>query len=811
MDTLLQDLRFAVRGLRKHPGFAFVAIVTLALGIGANTAVFSVVDASLLKPLPYREPDRLVHLWELRLERQFPRSEASYPDYLDFVAATSTLEEIAGYAGGGSMTMTGDGRPERLSGLRVTANFFDVLGVDPALGRLFDPRDEAAGGERLVVIGHDLWQRRFGADPSVVGRSVVLGGTPHTIAGVLPKGFHFARSRDAEIWTPLVPSTDERERRRFRWLNLVGRLAPGATVAQAEAELDAVARRLGELYPESNAGSEVEVVPLRDELVGSVRPLLAILLGAVGLVLLIACANVANLLVARSAARRREMAVRRALGASSGRIARQLLVEGTVLALAGGAAGALWTQWGVLLLVGAIPEPLLASMPYLRDLSVDARALGFALAISLATGLLFSLAPAFYATGFDLHESLKERAATAGGERARLRAALVVSEVALSLVLLVGAGLMIQSLARLLATDPGFETERLLTFQISLPGERYGEPARVEALHQGLLARIAAIPGVRGAASTDKLPLSGGGGTGSFTVQGVATAPADLEYEANMRTVSSEYFRVMEIPLVAGRPFEDRDRVESAPVVVVNRALAKRLAPDGDVVGARVVFSFDKQRAPREIVGVVGDENLTGLDAEITPIAYTPYLQDLLPYWSAVVRTTGDPDALAATVEREVGALDADLPAYAVAPMERLIADAPSTFLRRYPALLIGALAIVALALSVVGIFGVVSYSVSQRTREIGIRVALGAGRREILGMVLRQGVALVAAGVAIGTVVALVGSRFLSSLLFGISPSDPATYVSVALLLGAVALLACYVPALRATRVDPMVALREE
>jgi putative ABC transport system permease protein len=811
METLLQDLRFAVRGLRKHPGFAFVAVLTLALGIGANTAVFSVVDASLVKPLPYREPDRLVHLWELRPERQFPRSEASYPDYVDFAASTRTLEEIAGYAGGGSMTMTGGGRPERLSGLRVTANFFDLLGVAPAIGRAFRPGDDAAGAERLVVIGHDLWRRRFGADPSVVGRTIVLDETPHTIAGVLPKGFHFARSRDAEIWTPLVPSPNERERRRFRWLNLVGRLAPGASVEQVDAELDAVAARLGEQYPDSNAGSEVEVIPLREELVGPVRPLLAVLLGAVGLVLLIACANVASLLVARSATRRREIAVRRALGASNGRIARQLLVEGTVLALAGGAAGALWTQWGVALLVGAIPEPLLASMPYLRDVSLDARALGFALAISLGTGLLFSLAPALHATGVGLHEALKERAATAGGGRARLRAALVVSEVALSLVLLVGAGLMVQSLARLLATDPGFETERLLTFQVSLPEERYGEPARVEALHQGLMERLTSTPGVRGAASTDKLPLSGGGGTGSFVVQGLATTPPDLEYEANMRTVSSDYFRVMEIPLVAGRPFEDRDRVESAPVVVVNRALAARLAADGNVVGARIVFSFDRQRIPREIVGVVGDENLTGLDAELTPIAYTPYLQDLLPYWSAVVRTTGEPEALAATVERELRALDPDLPAYAVAPMERLIADAPSTFLRSYPALLIGALAAVALALSVVGIFGVVSYSVSQRTREIGIRVALGAGRREILGMVLGQGLALVGAGVAIGVVVALVGSRFLSSLLFGISPSDPATYAGVAVLLASVALLACYVPARRATRVDPMVALREE
>jgi putative ABC transport system permease protein len=814
METILQDIRFAARGMRTRPGFTLVAVVTLALGIGANTAVFSVVDAALLRPLPYREPDRLVHLWENRPAERFAKSEASYPDVLDIAASSRSLEAIAGYAGGAGMTATGAGRPERLAGTRVPTNFFDVLGVEPAAGRLFAEGDDAAGGEPRIVVDYDLWQRRFGGDPAAIGRSIVLNGTAYTVVGVLPRSFHFAKAQSTEIWLPLVPSANERERRRFHWLKVVGRLAPGATLDEASAELDTIARRLADEHPDSNANARLEAVPLRDELVGSIRPLLAILLGAVAVVLAVACANVAGLLVARATSRSREIAVRRALGASRSRVVRQLLVEGTLLSLAGGLVGAVWTQWGVALLLAAIPDSMLAAMPYLRDASVDARALAFALVVALATGLLFSLAPALHAAGADVHTALKERVATSDRGRSRLRTGLVVFEIALSLVLLVGAGLMVRSLDRLLATSPGFEPDRLLTFRISLPQERYATPARVEQLHQELVGRLASAPGVVGVATTDRLPLTGGGGTGHFVVRGLAGVSPDLEHEANMRTVSSGYFRVMKIPVVAGREFEERDRSGSAPVAVVNETLASKLtaklAPDG-LVGSRVVFSFDAEKTEYEIVGVVGDENVTSLDADVTLIVYTPQLQDLAPSWTTVARTTGDPSALAASVEREVWSLDEELAVYAVAPMERIVADSPSIFLRRYPALLIGLLSAIAIALSIVGIFGVVSYTVSQRTREIGVRVALGARRRDILRMVLGHGAVLVAAGIAIGTFAALAGSRLLSSLLFDTSPSDPATYAVGAALLGAVALLACAVPAWRASRIDPIVALRDE
>jgi predicted permease len=812
MSKLLQDARYGLRAMLKRPGFTLVVVFTLALGIGANTAIFTVVNAALLRGLPYEEPERLVQLVELTPQKNFGQREASYPDFLDWRQAQS-FDGMAAYQGGGGFRLAGPEGFELVSAGRVTANFFKVLGVRPALGTLFDEGSDEPGAERVVVLSHGAWQRRFGGDPSVVGRTLTLSGETYRVAGVLPQSFQFAPRGDAEVWAPWRPSETQITRRFMHWVNVVGRLRAGVSREQADAEMQTIAARIAEENRDSHAGTSIRLVPLHEQLVGQVRPLLLVLLAAVGFVLLIACTNVANLLLVRGASRQRELAIRAALGAGRGRIVTQLLVESVLLAAAGGALGLLLAQWGVDALVAAIPAQNLNGMPYLRGLSLDAGALAFTAALSLAVSLLFGLAPALHASRVDLNAALKEGGKTsARASRNRLRSLLVVSEVALALVLLVGAGLMLKSLVRLLEVDPGFDPKNLLTMQLALPAGDYKEYERTAVFHRQLLERLNALPGVKGAATVGTLPIVGGNTT-RFYVAGRPVPEPGGETEANLRDVSDNYFRVVGVPLLSGRYFEARDDSKDAPgVVVVNQALAARMFPEGDAVGSRLVFTGD-MTPPIEIVGVVGDERVNGLDAQVGPVVYYPYLQDPSPGagTNVVVRTDGDPLAAAAAVRAECRAIEPGVTTFGVRSMEQIIAESPATFMRRYPALLIGVFAAVALLLASVGIYGVVSYTVSQQTQEIGIRMALGAGRLDILRLVVGRGMALAALGLAAGVLASLALTRLMAGLLYGVTPTDPATYASITLLLGAVALAACVVPARRASRVDPMSALRYE
>jgi putative ABC transport system permease protein len=809
MSTVWQDLRYGFRMLLRKPSFTIIAVVTLAFGIGANTAIFTVVNAALLRPLPFNEPERLVHLWETKQQTAFGEREASYPDYLDWKASTKVFDGMAGYSHR-SFILTGRETPDRFEGAAVTDGFFQVLGVAPVVGRGFQSGEDQPGGAKIVILSHGLWQRRFGGDPSIVGQSLVLNGNSYTVVGVLPETFQFALAGSAELWIPLTASPEQMSRRFWHWLNVIGRLKPGVTREQAEAEMGVVARNIAQAYPDSHTGTSIILVPLHEQITGSVRPILLVLLGAVGFVLLIACANVANLLLARSAARRKEIAIRTAMGASRWRIVRQLLTESVLLSLVGGVAGLLLAQWGVELLVAAIPQSQLSSMPYLQGLGLDSRVLMFAILVSLLTGIVFGIAPAFQSSKLNLQESLKEGGRTSSAHvRHGLRNLLVVSEIALALVLLVGAGLMLKSLFRLLAVDPGFNTDHLLTMRVSLPAVKYPEDNQLVNFHQQLLSRIESLPGVKGVGTVSVLPLQGGDTT-RLVAEGRPAPPPGEELESNFREVSTGYFRTMGIPFVRGRAFTESDKQDAPAVVIINQTMANRLFPGQDALGQRLAFA-NGQATSLEIIGVVGDEKVTGLDAAVTPVLYVSYLQDPNRTLNLLVRTTSEPETVARAVRGEVQALDPDLVVFGVSTMEQLINNAPSTFLRRYPAFLIGVFACVALLLAMVGIYGVISYSVTQRTHEIGVRMALGAQRWDIFKMILGQGLLLTLAGVGCGLIAALILTRFLSSLLFGVTASDPLTYVAVSLPLIFIALLASYIPARKATKVDPMVALRYE
>ncbi|HEV2915209.1 MAG TPA: ABC transporter permease [Pyrinomonadaceae bacterium] len=811
MGALLRDLRYGARMLWQKPGFTLVAVLTLGFGIGANTAIFTVVDAALLRPLPFKEPARLVHLWETTPQQQqeFNEREASYSDYLDWRGQTQVFEDLAGYSYR-SFALTGGETPERIAGAAVTDSFFKVLGVEPVLGRSFQDGDARAGAPRLVMMSYGLWQTRFGGNPDIIGQSLVSGGNTYTVIGVLPQSFKFAPTASAELWTPLIPSPDQLARRSWHWLHVIGRLKPGLTIEQGQAEMAVIARAIAHDHPESHTGTGIRLVSLHEQIVGKVKPVLFALLGTVCFVLLIACANVANLLLARAAARQKEIAIRTAMGAGRWRLIRQLLTESILLSMVGGALGLLLAQWGVDLLVAAIPDSQLSSMPYLQGLGMDGRVLVFTLAVTLMTGLVFGLAPAFQSSKLNLQESLKEGGRTSGAQmRQRLRNLLVVAEVALALVLLVGAGLMMKSLLRLLAVDPGFNPENLLTMQVALPAAKYRDDGQVIAFHQQLLARVESLPGVKGVGTVSLLPMVGGD-TVHIKVEGRPAPPPGEETEVNFRNVTPSYFGVMSIPLIRGRGFTDRDKQDTPAVTMINQTMANRLFPGQDPVGQRISFA-SVNSPPIEIVGVVGDEKVNSLDTATTPVLYVPYLQNPDSYLNLVIRTTSEPESLARSVRGEIQSLDPELPVFGVKTMEQLIDSAPSTFLRRYPAFLIGVFAGVALLLAMVGIYGVISYSVTQRTHEIGVRMALGAQRWDILKMVLGHGLILTLAGVGCGLGAALVLTRFLSSLLFGVTATDPLTYVVVSLPLIFMALLACYVPARRAMKVDPMVALRYE
>jgi putative ABC transport system permease protein len=807
MNSILKDIRFAVRGLLKHPAFTVIAVVTLALGIGGSTSIFTVVNAALLRGLPYKSPDRLYHIWEQTPKQEFPKREFSYPDYQDY-QQNNVFEGLAAYTGGGTI-LSGQGDPENLNAPRVNAAFFSVLGVDPLLGRTFQNGEDNQGGPNVTVLTYGLWQRRFGADPNIVGRALTLNGQSYTVIGVLPASFQFAL-RPADLFLPYQPTQNQLTRRYMHGTNLIGRLKSGKTADEAQSELGLIAGRIEQQFNDSHAGVRVRVVPLQEEIVGNVRPILLVLLGAVGFVLLIACANVASLLLTRSLSRQKEVAIRSALGASRWRVIRQLLTESILLSLVGGGAGLLIAYWGVPALVAVLPQSQLNAMPFLQSLHIDGSILAFSFGLSLLTGLVFGLAPALQSSRLDLNEALKEGGRqTSAGAGHRLRSAMVVSEIALAVVLLVGAGLMMKSLLRLLQTNIGFKTENLLTMTVIAPPSKYTDVNQQINFNDRLRERVQSLPGVAGAGTVNILPVNSGNTT-RFYIDGDPVPAAGSETEANIRNVSDDYFKTLGVPLLAGRMFDQRDAADKPGVVIIGKTIADRMFAGRDPVGMRIKYS-SIEAPPDLIVGVVGDVKITGIDEALRPVLYYPFRQSSSFFANLVVRTNTDPNTLAAAIRNEVRTLEPDAAILNVRTMDEMIAQTPASFMRRFPALVISIFAGVALLLASIGIYGVVSYSVSQQTHYIGVRMALGASPSDILKMVLKQGLLLAILGVGIGVGAALGLMRLLRTLLYQVSATDVSTFTIVTGTLFFVALLACFLPARRATKVDPLVALRYE
>jgi putative ABC transport system permease protein len=804
VDTIWKDVRFGLRTLARNPGTTLAALLALALGIGANTAIFSVVNGVMLEPLPYPEPDELQFVWEKNPELGFPRFTVSPHNFEDWRRQSRSFAGLAAIEHS-RFNLTGGDRPESLPGARVSADFFRVIGTEPVRGRGFRPEEGRLGSNRVAVISHGLWQRRFGSDPSAVGTTLRLDGEPYTLVGVAPPGFEFPQNR--EIWVPLAFDM-AKENRGAHYLLVLGRLAGGVSEEKAQAEMDGIAARLAKDYPDVQTGWGVDVIPLREMVVEDVRSALLILLVFVSFVLLIACANVANLLLARVASRERELAVRTALGAGRARLVRQMLTETLVLFLAGGALGLLLAWWGIRALLALDPE----GIPRAHEIGLDGRVLLFTLLVSLATGLLFGLVPALSAAGRQLGESLKEGGrAMAGGVRGRLmRNALVLGQVALTLVLLVGAGLLIRSFARLQAIDPGFRSEGVLTARVVLPAAEYAEPARQVAFHQQLVEKVRAMPGAREAATIYPMPLGDSNMVLAFAVEGRPAPPPNEVPSTNVRGASPDYFRALGIRVRQGRTFTDQDVQGSLPVVVVNETMAKKVWPGESPLGKRINFGDPAQPADwMTVVGVVADVRHQALNEEPGSEAYWPQYQQPFTDFFLVLRTDRDPASLPDGVREAVRSLDPNLPVDQIRTMEDLIALSLSQ--SRFKMVLLSLFAGLALALAAVGVYGVVSYSVAQRTHEIGIRMALGAERRSVLRLVVRQGMAVVLIGVAAGLALAFWGSRFLAGQVYGVSAKDPLTFLAVPVVLLAIALLANYLPARRATRVDPLVALRQE
>ncbi|HYN85042.1 MAG TPA: ABC transporter permease [Pyrinomonadaceae bacterium] len=821
MGTLLQDVRYGARMLAKRPGFTLVAVVALALGIGANTAIFSVVNSVLLRPLPYPDSERIVQLAVANPTTGARGGAVAYLDFVDWQARARSFEAMAAYTGG-SGALTGDGGPpEQLAGVATTPDLFRVLGVSPALGRTFTA-EEAARASRtekereesndeaapVMVISHGLWQRRFGRDPAVVGRVVNFNNKAVEIIGVMPEGFGYPLNYDnVEFWAPFDTSNAYAQHRGASFLEAVGRLRPGVTVEQGAADLFAVTEHLAAEHAQTNRARRADVRSLHERLVGDIKPALLVLLAAVGCVLLIACANVANLLLARAAARQKEFAIRTALGASRWRIARQLLTESILLSLAAGAVGLLFTMWGVDLLMAVAPEDAVR----LGASGADARVLLFTLGVSVLTGVAFGLAPARQASRTDLSEPLKEgeRGSTAG--RHRLHGALVVAEVALSLVLLVGAGLLIKSFQRLTAVNPGFDAEGVLTATMTLSNNRYAErPAQREAFRRAF-ERAAAAPGVEAVGGVYPLPLSGNDINTNFTIDNRSFEEREHVYRGERKVINHDFLRAMRVPVVRGRGFTERDDASAPPVFIVNETLARRHFPGQDPVGRLLSMRDIEGVSTGEIVGVVADVKYEGLGEEVEPAYYVPYLQKTYDELSLVVRAREgfDAAALAPALRAAVLEADKDQPLSEVRTMKALLSR--SVARERFQVLLLGVFAGVALVLSAVGLFGVLSYSVTQRTHEIGIRMALGARGRDIFRLVVGRGMGLTLVGLALGLAGSFALTRLMAGLLYGVSATDPATFAAVTALLAAVAFFACYLPARRAMRVDPMTALRHE
>jgi putative ABC transport system permease protein len=804
---LEQDLRYALRSLRKRPGFSAVVVLTLALGIGANAAIFSVVNAVLLRRLPYANADRLVLLSGAPRENAENVSPAaSFPDFADFRASATSFEQLAAYTTTDRTLTVPDGEPTRLSTASVTANFFSTLAVRPALGRGILAEDDRIGALPVVVVGHSLWSSRLGASPGALGQRLTLDGVAYTVVGVMPSSFRFPTS--SHLWIPLAADTFGIAERGIHRLAVLGRLEPTVTRAGAEQEVAAIARRLEEAYPRTNAKRSAALQPLHEVIVQGVRPALLVLLGAVGLVLLIGCANIANLLLARAAAREREVAVRTALGAGRGRLARQFITESLVLSLLGGACGLLVAVWGVRALVAAAPS----SIPRVADIGIDPAVLGFLLAVSVLTGIAFGVLPAMQLSRTQALGSLREggRGATAGAGRKRFRHALVMCEVAIAVVLVIGASLLLKSFWRLQQVNPGFDPQRLLSVRVQLPMARYGQRPQVRAFFEELRQKVAALPGVQSVAVAFEHPLSQGWTT-SFTIDGHERPAQGEEPEARMRPVTANYFRTAGVRLLAGRDLSERDLADGAAVVVINDAFAKQHFPGEDPIGKRLLRQpwWPEMPPAFEIVGVVAGERFRGLATEPDAATYFPFTVFPFNEQYLMVKTRGEPMALVPMLRQAIWAIDKQLPVENVQTMEDILEqslDSP-----RFVTSLLTLFAAVALLLAALGIYGVLSYTVTQRTGEIGIRMALGAPRASVLRLVVGQGMALALLGALGGIALAVAATRVLARLLYGVSATDPLVFVSATTLLIAVALLATYLPARRASRVDPMIALRAE
>jgi putative ABC transport system permease protein len=801
MHALVQDIRHALRLIAGQPGVTFVALLTMALGIGANTAIFSAVDAILLRPLPYADPDRLAVVWEKRPAEGVMNNVVAPADYLDWARMNTVFEATAAMMPV-TADLTGAGEPVRLSAAAVSPAFFDVLRVRPALGRSFRSEEARAGQHRVIVLGYGLWQGRFGSDPAVVGRKVFLNGVPHEVVGVLPQTFEFPDST-IELWAPLpLEGLSQPLSRANHELAVYARMKPGVTIEQARADMDRVGQQLSAAYPDTNRRHGAWVVPLREELTGPVKSSLFLLLGAVGFVLLIACVNVANLLLARAAARRREVAVRAALGAGRARLVGQALTESVLLSLLGGAAGLLVARWGIDLLRQVAP----AGVPVLGldRIGLDARVLIFSFVLSLATGVLFGLLPAWQFASQDLNDALKDGGRSPTGIRRRLRLTLVVSEIALASLLLVGAGLMLRSFQSVLGAEAGFKTGGVLTTLIALPEARYPGDRKLVTYDQ-IEQRFRSIPGVRSVGAINVLPLSGRDGRRGIVVEGYEPAP-DTPTRAHPRAVTPDYLRTMGIQLSAGRGFTTDDRANAPLVVIVNETMARRYWPAASPVGKRVLLAGSNDW--REVVGVVRDVRHWGLDRPVNPEMYLPLPQYLSNGLTFVIATDGDPASLASAVREQLRGVDPDLPLSNVRTMDEVART--SVAARRAGMLLLGTFGALALILAAAGIYGVMAHLVALRTSEIGVRMTLGAQPRDVMRLVLKEGLLQAVLGLAIGLSGAVLLMRSFQTMLYEISPADPMTLGAVVVLLLSTALIACIVPARRAMRVDPVTALRQ-
>jgi putative ABC transport system permease protein len=802
MGVLIQDLKYSVRMLAKNPGFTIVAVLTLALGIGANTAIFSVVNAILLRPLPYKDPGQLVQVWETNPQRGFPEFPASPPNFFDWRDQNHSFSQIAAIQYD-DYNLTGAGAPMHVFGIDVSPNIFALLGSKPELGRVFTETEDNPNNPRVAIIGHSLWQTQFGSDPNIIGRNIVLDAKSYAVVGVMPASFRYPET-DTQVWTPLILPEDSKTARGAHWLSVVARLKPGVSFDQAQAEMQTIAGRLQTQYPNSNKDWSVFLRPLRKEVIGNIQTALLVLLGAVGLVLLIACSNVANLQLARTSARRREMAIRAALGAGRRRIVRQLITESFLLAVIGSVLGLLLAWWGT----AALLKLDTAGIPRQTEIGIDGSVLLFTAAVAFITSLLFGLVPAMQSASLDLTTTLKEGTGARSSAAGRFRQILVVSEVALAMILLVGGGLLVRSFTGLLNVSPGFNPENVLTFSVQLPDAKYPKKEDNQAFFRELLARVQALPGVESTAATSSLPLTGGTTNLQFHPDGQAPDPGTKPTSALYSTVSPDYFHTMDIPLLRGRVFTGADSNDSQPVLVINQAMAQHFWPNADPIGQRIIVS-DRQPLAREIVGIVGDVHQSALEKAAKPEMYVNLFQKGVGGASVVVRTKTAPLSLTSAVTEQIHSLDKDLPVQGVLSMEDVVGISVGS--RRFSTYLFTLFSLLALVLATVGIYGVMSYTVAQGTREIGIRVAVGARPLDVMKLVLGAGMRQVLLGAGIGVVGALLLTRFLASLLFGVTAYDPVTFAAVLIVLAGVALAACYIPARRAMRVDPIIALRYE